>query len=268
MVTAGADVVSTTNDGGKFQQNHPYDRNFYLAMLIAIWAAVLSGFIYSNVQKFAAGKLHYPTIVHVHAVVFVGWLVLFTIQVLAIRSRSVRWHRSFGRLVAAYAVLVVGMGIATGIRTEQLKFGTPDADTRFLSTMFGDMLNFAALIAAGYLWRAAPATHKRLMLMATIVLTDAGLGRGVVPMIEGWWGGAQYWQIANFGQGVWPYIRFQLLPAFALQGMVGVYDLCTRHRLHPAYLSAIFGIALVDLFAGWLYFQPFWANTALRLIGR
>jgi hypothetical protein len=114
------------------------------------------------------------------------------------------------------------VGIATAIRTEQLKFGTPEADTRFLSTMFGDILNFGALIAAGYLWRKSPATHKRLMLMATIGLIDAGLGRGIVPVVEGSWGGEEYWHIANFAQGPWPYVRFQLLPVFALQGAIGV----------------------------------------------
>jgi hypothetical protein len=104
MVTAGADIVTLNRGQGTFQQNHPYDRNFYLAMLIVIWAAILSGFIYSNLQKLAAGGLHYPTIVHFHALVFVGWLLLFTTQVLAVRTRNLRWHRSFGQFVAAYAM--------------------------------------------------------------------------------------------------------------------------------------------------------------------
>jgi len=267
VVTAGNDVIPEPRIRERFPQDHRLDRTFYLAMLIAIWAAILSGFIYNNVEKLASGNLHYPTIVHIHAVVFVGWLALFTTQVLSIRTRNVRWHRSFGRFVAAYAVLVVLMGIATGIHTEQLKFGTPAADTRFLSTMFGDMFNFGSLMAAGYLWRSDAAAHKRLMLMATVVLTDAGLGRGIIPMIEGWYGGEAYWQIRGFAHGAWPYIRFQLLPAFALQGAIGVYDYCTRGRVLPVYLSALGAIAIIDLIAGWLYFQPFWANIALRLIG-
>ena len=48
---------------------------------------------------------------------------------------------------------------------------------------------------------------------------------------------------------------------------VGLFDLATRRRLHAAYIAAVAWCILVDLVAGWLYFQPFWYTFAQSLIG-
>jgi hypothetical protein len=167
-----------------FPTRHRSDRAFFLGMMLAVWAAILSGFLYRNINKFLDGTLSYPWIVHVHAFVFTLWLVFFTAQVLLVHRGSVALHRKLGPIGAALAAVMVVLGVLTAIITERLKFGTPYADTRFLSVMFADMLAFGGLIAAGMLLRGAPAGHKRLMLVATLVLTDAGFGRWLSPAIN------------------------------------------------------------------------------------
>lgn len=237
-------------------------------MLAAVWAAILSGFIPHNLKKHFVGELSYPWIVHIHAVFFVGWMFFFTAQVLLARDGRIATHRRLGICGTVLAATMVVLGVMTAIMTEKAKFGTTAADTRFLSVMFGDMLLFGCLVAAGVLTRSSPAAHKRLMLLATIVLTDAGFGRWLSPLIGTWMDQPNYWEIRTLTDGAWPFIRFQLLPMYVLIAAVGLYDLVTRKRPHPAYLAGVAGCLAIHLLAGWLYFQPFWANIALRIIGR
>lgn len=237
-------------------------------MLAAVWAAILSGFITNNLKKFYAGELTYPWIVHIHAVFFVGWLLVFTAQVLLIRNGRIATHRRLGMFGTALAAIMIVLGVMTAIFTEKAKFGTAAADTRFLSVMFGDMIVFGCLIAAGVLTRSSPTAHKRLMLLATIVLTDAGFGRWLSPLIGKWMAQANYWELQTFTEGVWPFVRFQLAPVYVLIAAVGLFDLITRKRLHPAYLLGVVWCLAIHLLAGWLYFQPFWAKIALGIIGR
>ena len=146
-------------------------------MVAAIWTIILSGFAYNNVNKYLAGQLSYPWIVHIHAAFFFAWLAFLAVQTLLVRRDQAATHRRLGIFGAGLGSAMVLLGVATAIVTERLKFGTPAADTRFLSVMFADMLVFGSLVAAGMIARNRPAAHKRLMLLSTVLLTDAGFGR-------------------------------------------------------------------------------------------
>jgi hypothetical protein len=247
--------------------SHRWDRPFFTAMLVAVWVAILSGFIYNNVQKYVTGHLTYPWIVHIHGFLFTGWLFFFSAQIIWVRRGQVNTHRKWGMFGAGLAAVMVVLGLFTAVMTEQLKFGTEAADAPFLSVMFADMLVFSGLITAGMLLRRSPAAHKRLMLMATLVLTDAGFGRWLSPRIGEWIGQKPYWEFHTWAQGGWPFIRHQLLPAYLLIAALGLFDLITRKKLHPVYVRAIAVCLPVHVLAGWLYFQPFWKSIALRIIG-
>jgi len=60
--------------------------------------------------------------------------------------------------------------------------GTPKANPAFISILLIDVLNFASLATAGPLLRGDRSAHKRLMLLATMSLLQAGFVR--------WWGPA------------------------------------------------------------------------------
>ncbi len=245
-----------------------WDRPFFISMLVAVWLAILSGFVYNNVQKYLTGHLTYPWIVHIHAAFFMGWLVLFTTQLVLVHRGKVGTHRRLGVYGAALAAVMVILGVMTAIMTEQLKFGPPASDPPFLSVMLGDMLIFGGLVTAGIGARRIPASHKRLILIATLVLTDAGFGRCLSPKIVEWMGLKNYWDFKSFAEGGWPFIRFQLLPVYTLIAALGAFDLFTQKRLHPAYVRAIACCLPIHLLAGWLYFQAFWRSIALQILGR
>lgn len=249
-----------------FKSYHPWDRNFFLVMIGFAWIAVLSGFINDIIKLNAEGRLHFPFVVHIHAVIFFGWLLLFTLQVLLIRSGNFQLHKKLGIAGAVLAVFVFTLGVLTALITENVKFGTKYSDPAFVSVMLGDMLVFAVLATVGISFRKNPATHKRLLLIATLILTDAGFGRGISIWLSSFLG-KPYWQYSNFEDAFWPFTVRQLSCPFTLIFMVGVYDFITRKRLHHSYLWALLFALSIDLTAGWLYFNNEWLKIATKLIG-
>ena len=161
--------------------------------------------------------------------------------------------------------MMVVSGVHTGIVTERVVFARYGAT--ILAGIFADMICFGSLVTAAILLRGTPAAHKRLMLIATIGLTDAGFGRWLSPAINRWFGLQVYYVLPTFSEGAWPFIRFQVLPAYTLIAAIGVYDLITRRRLHPAYVAAVAWCLPIQLLSGWLYYQPFWRQLAGRILG-
>ncbi len=76
-----------------FAPAHKWDRTFFLAFAAMAWLSIVMGFG-PTVNGQLTGQSPFPhVIVHVHAVVFSGWLALFTAQILLIRSRRLDLHR-------------------------------------------------------------------------------------------------------------------------------------------------------------------------------
>ena len=234
-------------------------------MFALVWAAVLSGFFYKNMNKYREGTLTYPWVVYVHGILFLLWLIYFTTQVFLIGKGSVSLHRTLGPFGAFLAVLMVISGVQTGIVTERVTYSRYGAT--IVAGIFADMICFGNLVTVAILLRGSPAAHKRLMLMATLGLTDAGFGRWLSPAINRWLDLQDYYVLPTFSEGAWSFIRFQVLPAYALIAAVGLYDLLTRRRLHPAYVAAVAWCLPIQLLSGWLYFQPFWKQVAGRILG-
>ena len=72
------------------------DRNTFLIFTALIWVAVLSGFGTDTFNHLSTYGLDYPLIVHFHALAFVGYLTLFSVQVALIRNARVDIHRRLG----------------------------------------------------------------------------------------------------------------------------------------------------------------------------
>ncbi len=100
---------------------HRFDQAFFWVMITLVWAAILSGFLYKNVNKFREGTLTYPWVVHVHGILYVLWLIYFTAQVFLIGRGAVSLHRKLGPFGAALAAVMVVSGVHTGIVTESLR---------------------------------------------------------------------------------------------------------------------------------------------------
>src|SRR5664279_1004983 len=106
-------AMKIMNRSKTFVPYYPSDRNFFLLMMILTWAAIASGFGYDMVKLSMQGKLHFSLIVHIHAVAFIAWLVLFTLQILLVRTKNLVLHKKLGLVSLGLIPLMVIFGVLT-----------------------------------------------------------------------------------------------------------------------------------------------------------
>jgi hypothetical protein len=245
----------TSRRPAPFAPNHPWDRNFYLLYVGLAWLGVLMGFVPEIVHHVSAHEKPFPPIVHVHAAVFMGWLALFSVQVLLIRTKRLEIHRKLGFAMLAWAAVMMVLGPATALIADHGEIGTPDADPGFLAVQFTDIAAFVGLLGARAVFRNNGPVHKRLVLMATIYITDAGFAR--------WLGGPLHSLMGATPLSHWgPSYGGTMILFLGL----GLYDLITRRRLHPAYLAGLAWVVTVEIAALALRADPAWVKLAARWI--
>jgi hypothetical protein len=164
-----------------------------------------------------SGSAVLTPLVHVHAVLFSAWVLLFIAQTTLVATRRVSIHRRLGAagIVLALAMLVVG--VATALAGAARGAAPEGVDPlAFLIIPLGDMALFAGFVAAAAYWRREKETHKRLMLLAYVSIIVAAIARlpGVLP----------YGPPAFLG----------LALVFVLAG--AAYDHLSRGRVHRVYV--------------------------------
>ena len=70
----------TKSDSRNFLVRHPWDRYAFPVVVALIWFVILMGFVPQIVRKFREHTFSYPLAVHIHAAVYVSWLILLTAQ--------------------------------------------------------------------------------------------------------------------------------------------------------------------------------------------
>jgi hypothetical protein len=121
-------------------------------------------------------------LIHVHAVVFTLWIVLFVSQISFITAGRLTLPRRIGLLGFGLAVLMVALGVLAASDRLARHSGEPGKETpegvrAFYAVPMGDMLMFSVFVSLGYRFRRDPGAHKRLMLFATFALLDAAFDR-------------------------------------------------------------------------------------------
>ena len=243
--------------GRPFLPFHRSDRSFILVMTLLVWLGIVAGFGSDLFHHFKVHEAAYPLIVHFHAVAFVGWLLFFTTQVGLIRTGHPDLHRKLGLFGAGLAAVMVVLGPATAVVVDTIGYVQRHEPPNFIAIQLADIAVFAPLIVAGFLARRTPAAHKRLMLLATLQISDAGFARWLGEGIEAWLGKAYLAEFLSL------YLGSDLL----ILGF-GAYDLATRGRLHPVYIAAVPYIFAVQLLAAYLWHAPGWVPISMHLIGR
>jgi FtsH-binding integral membrane protein len=154
-----------------------------MALLMA--ATVFVGFAPSY---YLAGMFRAPLpslIVHVHGAVFTGWILLFITQTSLVSAGRVDIHRRLGVVGFFWACLMVVVGVLAATDSLVREAGPPGRDPKFFYIIpLSDMLVFAPLIYFAFRARRDPATHKRLILVATIDLLIAAIARWPVAYVH------------------------------------------------------------------------------------
>lgn len=153
------------------------DRWFYFGMSCLILLVVLYGFGRGLGTRLLRPEAPLPWILHVHALVFGGWVVLFLVQAAAVHWRRLRLHRCLGVAAAAAGAALPIVGVATALVMRQWHASRGAVNDAFLAVSFNDMLTFAVAFGLALGWRRRPDIHRRLMLIASCALTVAAFAR-------------------------------------------------------------------------------------------
>lgn len=250
----------TTVTFGAFSPREASDRNFFLLILAAIWGGVIAGFIPDSLDHFTGQHVPFALIVHVHAVSYVAWLALLTTQIALIRSGQADLHRRLGVLGAVMIPWMTVVGPWAFLVMGHREFGTPDGNAPFLILPVLSVTTFCIIAFTGLALRADSAAHKRLMLIATLVLSDAGFSRWIGP-----WLGP--FLRKTIGPGPIAFHTPHFICSILLMGAILGHDLVTRRRLHPVVLSAVgFALAMQGV-TTYIYELPAWAPIATHILG-
>jgi hypothetical protein len=156
-------------------------------------------------------------LVQTHGVLFTAWVLLFIVQTALVAQHKVAIHRRIGLAGALLAASMVVVGTLTALKMAARGAAPAGIDPLSFSMIpLSDMFFFAAFVAAALRMRAHREAHKRLMLLAYVSIIVAAVARlpGVLPL--------------------GPLAFFGFAFVFILIGII--YDIFTRHRVHPVYV--------------------------------
>jgi uncharacterized membrane protein YozB (DUF420 family) len=144
---------------------------FYLGMALTGLAAVAIGFSTTYALPMWRRSLSAPPVVHVHGALSLSWVALFIIQTSLVRRSQTRLHRKLGWIGVPLAcgLLITGCAVALVAARRDFPAQGPVAASAIVGTVTS-LAMFVALVVFAVLRRRRPDWHKRLMLLATIVV--------------------------------------------------------------------------------------------------
>jgi hypothetical protein len=155
------------------------DHQFYVHMAYACAAVAVVGFAPTYWIPLVTGRLELAPIIHLHAIFFYGWLALLIGQTRLVANRRLSRHREVGVLGVAVATGMCFVGTSAAVhsirQTQAAGFG--DTGLAFSVVPLSGIVYFALLFALAILNVTRPDVHKRLLLVATISLLQAAVGR-------------------------------------------------------------------------------------------
>ena len=159
----------------------------FLLVIPYIAAIVVAGFnpYFVSLTHFAIPDVHW--LIHIHAVIYVGWLILLFEQARRIYKKDMKGHLKLGEAGIKYGFAVLALGIIVAFAGPVIRFQnhdmTLDQAAGFLIFTIGDMILFGTLFFAAIKFRRQPHLHKRFMLMAAVALAFAACAR-LMPATE------------------------------------------------------------------------------------
>ena len=154
-------------------------QRFYVRMAATCLAVAVLGFAPTYWVPLLRGTLDVPPLTHVHALFFYGWMLLFLTQTVLAGSGNLTRHRELGVAGVALAtgMVFVGLGLAMNSVKRAEAAGFNEAARAFSIVSVTAAALFAGLFVAAIVNLKKPDVHKRLMLVATASMLQAGVGR-------------------------------------------------------------------------------------------
>ena len=207
---------------------------FYVHMAVACLAVALIGFAPTYWVPLASRTLDVPPLTHLHALFFYGWLLFLLRQTSLAASGRLARHRELGvagvSLATGMCFVGLGMAIVTLKRLEAA--GAGDPARAFAIVSVSAITLFAVLFAIAIVNVKKPEVHKRLMIVATVSMLQAAIGRWFLLFL------APTRPAGMPGPPVVPPVLVTVAPGLVTNLLIVaamVHDRRTRGRVHPAY---------------------------------
>lgn len=195
-------------------------RRFFLGFAAVVVLVILGGFGRTYVIPLARHTFSAPWFVHVHGALFFAWVGLLAAQAALAASRRMALHLRLGQLAFGLIPLMVASGVVVSFWASARDLKTGDADG-VVAFFFGELMDialFGSFATLALLLRRRAQAHKRLILLGTLAILGAALGR--IPELS----------------VISPYVPALLLLAIAW------YDVRTRSSVHTATLWGGLGL--------------------------
>lgn len=222
------------------------DRKASAVWLGILWVGMIAGFGV-DFPRYLRENPAAPKIIHVHAFVFSGWMLILTAQVLLVLGDRVAVHRKLGWFAAGWACLMAVLGPCAAVASQAANFGLSNGigDPPFLSVQIMDLGGFLGLLAWGLTLRKNPAAHRRMMLLATVSFADPGFSR-----FSGW-----YWP--NEPKTVLVWFLWVFYGNVLLVVLMAVWD-WWKGRLVRSFVIGAVALVVGEFGASWIYFYKPW----------
>lgn len=226
---------------------------FFLVIGVIGLFAVLTGFSTTFLIPVGIGTFKAPAIIYIHAAFTFSWICLFIIQSLFIQNNNVRQHKLLGFIGVIIAIGITITLIPVGLYQVEKELNQGLGQTA-ISSIIGTTTSailFITIILFGILKRNKPSTHKRLMLLATILLLWPAWFRfrHIFPSIPN------------------PEIWFAIVLADSLIIISIIWDKVTYGNINPTLLYFGLFIILEHTVEAFMFGTTLWAELANRIYG-
>lgn len=174
----------------------------------------------------------------VHGTLMSGWILLLCVQTALVSLRRVKWHRRLGIVGAVVAALSIPFGCLATVKAAQCEVHAHSAfvagQLNVLGLELTQMLLFAVFVSMALRHRGQPATHKRLMIVATLCIVPNAIVRLSL--------------LTNIGL-LQSNLHILFVWSLLVVGVVAA-DSLRQHRLHSAFGWSA-SAAIVGLYLAW-----------------
>lgn len=225
---------------------------FFVLLGLLLLVTAIGGF-WPQYFAVAVGGTAEPTtqfwLIHLHAALFVGWMLAYIYQSALVLSGRTATHLKTGPWLAAFGFVTALIGLFAAGKLAA-RFGERmrdfDAGASFVFFPLIDMVYFAAFLAVALQFRKRPQIHKRAMFVATFSIAVVGWGR----------------LVGRFGyESPWVWQSLILAPLL----LVIAYDLASQRKVYWVMVAGL-AVHLLRLNADRFVESEWWLPLGRTLV--
>lgn len=217
---------------------------YFIAFTLLFAGIVLTGFSRTFFIPVARGTFAKPLIVHVHGAFFFAWTAVLVVQAFLAATKRLRAHRRVGSIAGwlVLPMLVLGTIVAKRDTVNDFREGGGDAVLTFFYGELADLAMFGLLAGGAMLMRNKPDYHKRWVILGSLGLMGAAVGR--IPEVS--------------AAGLYIFI--------GMIASVAVYDIASRRAVHTATVIGAAVLLLLGLTEERIGNSKIWLSAAHQLL--